>query len=132
MIITYIEYFFRDLLTLILSIFLNIASVIHLKSYVNKKKVLVATVTHSSNNSLNKSSAESSHRVSKRVTIMVICMSCLSIMEHSLLLSCIVYFNYVQGIRAFTLGFFGNFAVILKHSLNFFFSIHSIRYLKSK
>lgn len=40
MIITYIEYLFRDILTLLIEITLNIISIIYLKSYMNRKAAL--------------------------------------------------------------------------------------------
>jgi hypothetical protein len=54
-----------------------------------------------------------------KATLMVIIMTILSIMEHSFMLLCLLYFNFFTNLTAFTLGCLANTSVALKHSSNF-------------
>ena len=137
-ILTYIEFVLRDFLLLVFEILSNLISVIFLKKHLEKKTILSNShIALTNDNSFNSESIITSGlpqegkkrkvnsnseitSAEKNMTILVILMSSLSVFEHTMILSCVIYSYYFVDYTAFLLGFLGDFSIILKHSSNFF------------
>ena len=118
-ILTLITISIRDIGTLIVEIFLNIVSVYLLIRYQNRKKSIAAIA---SSNKINNADIKLSNTRFK-LTIMVIMMSVISIIEHSVLILAIIGQFYSSSLTYRLYALFGVFAVVLKHGSNFLFFI---------
>jgi hypothetical protein len=147
-IITFLIYSIRDIGLMILEIILNIVSMFYLRVYLIKKAQLVKSnivltprgpcgssdspnssslskpfiEIHSAVNCVSIGRNDYLINLEKKLTIMVFTMSLLSVLEHILLLACILYPTLVPEATwlTFCLYFLGNFAITIKHSANFF------------
>ena len=114
-IVAYVIYFIRDTLTLFLEAILNIASVVLMKKYLDRKRNVVyhTDITNLNvNNDLNKAD--------KNITYMVIVMSVLSALQHLSFLACTGYFIIRQDLLAYSICYGSNQTISIKYSSNFF------------
>lgn len=68
----------------------------------------------------NKAPKTDANKAEQNASDMVIAMCSLSLIAHSMLLLCIVFYFYYVNFTAVLIGFIGNFSVIFKHSTNMF------------
>jgi hypothetical protein len=147
-IILYTIYVIRDLFLMIVEIVLNCVSVYYIRLFLQKKSNLVRpksmnlAITNSTSNTMmntvedsrpkmssvksrkevkQTSSEDSSMRAELRAAIMVVIMCGLSITEHVMLLTCIIYplYNPNGGQTTTLLYWAGNFSIAFKHVVNF-------------
>ena len=112
--LNYVVYFIKDVLTFIVDISINVTCIISFKKYL-KLKQMINKVGNSEKLDVNLSIKE------KKQTLMVISMSCVSFLAHSVYLTSVIYYYYSYDLIANVLGASGEIAVMFKNFFNFFF-----------
>jgi hypothetical protein len=135
-IILYTLFVFRDILTIIGEITINVFAIVLFKNHLCKKSTLlkssvkVLQLIKTKATQLNTSAAASNtsniSNLDLMTTLTVIVMSTLSILEHFFILMGLIYANFELNSTTYAISSIANCFIALKHSTNFFvfMSIH--------
>jgi hypothetical protein len=118
---TIIICFFRDFLTLVVGLVLNIKSGIHLRNYyASKSRVMMGIeVAPNTSNKTNVSTTKHSKNKAKLMP-MIVTLCCISIVERLILLSSSIYFFFALDESTMTLGTILDLVLISGPTLSFF------------
>lgn len=120
-ILSFLIYFIRDVVTLVLEVVLNLVSVALLKKRVSMKQSFKKSNSSFNSLSVVESSKKFLNRVNKNLTLMVFAMCILSALMHISFIGCV--FMYTLKVSNSTSGvcFLSRFTMSMKHFSNFFF-----------
>ena len=123
-VLAYLIFFLRDCLTLIIKIYLNIFSVVLIKKYFLKMSTNITTKFERKNSIIASNQINISTRktymteVDKNLTYIAIAMSVLSSFENLFFIVTYMYSAFGLNQIGWTLYFFSNFIIAVKHSSN--------------
>ena len=120
-ILTYLMFFIRDFITLVVKIWLNVVSIVLIKKYLSKIGLNSAakdSVTSTSNQVSTKKAYMTT--VDKNLTYIAIIMSVFSSFENLFFIASYIYIAFSLNQVGLTLYFFSNFIVAIKHISNLF------------
>nr|QVK45825.1 G protein-coupled receptor [Proales similis] len=136
-IITYLIYVFRDILTIVIIVILNIISIYYLRRHLSKRAQMLkkntpgvdkenesmsaSTEAGSSGNAQQKTKTKSSKskegKVDRKASIMVAITCTMTIITNSMLFSSIIYFYFAWDVVASAYGQMAEFSTLLKYIL---------------
>ena len=112
--LNYVVYFIKDVLTFIVEISISFTSIVLFKKFL-KLKIGINPVGNVRKGQIKFSKKE------RKLTFMVIMISCVTFLAHSVYVTSVVYYFYSYDIIANTLGALGEIAVMFKNFLYFSF-----------
>ena len=124
-ILTYLMFFIRDFITLVVKIWLNVVSIVLIKKYLSKiglnskTKVDIKDSATSTSNPVSTKKAYMT-TVDKNLTYIAIVMSVFSSFENLFFIASYAYLAFSINLASWTLYFFSNFIVAIKHISNLF------------
>ena len=107
---------FKDVFLLLFEAIVNISTIVYLKNYLKNRNKLQTSLDPRKIAKRNKRIGEPE----QKATLMVIIMSVFSSIQHLLLLTTVVIFNFYSGQTALMFGFFSNAFVSFKNVMNVF------------
>ena len=116
-ILTYLMFFIRDFITLVIKIGLNVISIILIKKYLNK--LSIGSTAKLDNNQISTKKAYVT-TVDKNLTYIAVVMSVMSSLENIFFIVSYIFLVFAVNQTGWTLYFFSNFMVAIKHISNMF------------
>ena len=116
-ILTYLMFFIRDFITLVIKIGLNVISIFLLKKYLNK--LSIGSKAKLDNNQIATKKAYVT-TVDKNLTYIAVVMSVMSSLENIFFIVSYIFLVFSVNQTGWTMYFFSNFMVAIKHISNMF------------